>query len=182
MNRIVPALVATLALTAAAPVLACTNFLATPGATVDGSVIVTYTCDGEFHPTLRRIPAADHEPGAMEDITDWSGNLMGQVPYPAHTWAVVNLMNEKQVAIAETTTGGREELIDPDGLLHYWTLMKLVLERAATAREAVEVMGALVKEYGYRSSGESFYIGDPHEAWMVEMVGPGPGDPDGVVA
>jgi dipeptidase len=185
-------LAASALLLGAGPALPCTNFLATPGATADGSVIVTYTCDGEFHPILRRIPAADHEPGELQEITDWSGNVMGRVAYPAHTYGVVNLMNDRQVAIAETTTGGREELINPDGLLHYWTLMRLVLQRAATAREAVEVMGALVAEYGYRSSGESFYIGDPREAWMVEMVGPGPGGqgahwvalrvPDGYVA
>jgi len=159
----------------AASALPCTNFIASPGATADGSVIVTYTCDGEFHPHLERIPAADHESGALQDITDWSGNVKGQIPYPAHTFAVVNLMNDHQVAIAETTTGGREELVNPDGLLHYWTLMRLVLQRAATAREAVTIMGRLVADYGYRSSGESYYIGDPREAWIVEMVGPGPG-------
>ena len=182
MRRFASVLAVTLMLVVAGPALPCTNFLATPGATADGSVIVTYTCDGEFHPTLRHLPAEDHEPGATQEITDWSGNVLGQIALPAHTYAVVNLMNDKQVTIAETTTGGRSELINPDGLLHYWTLMPLVLQRAATAREAVEVMGALVAEYGYRSSGESFYIGDPHEAWMVEMVGPGPGDPDGVGA
>ncbi len=153
----------------------CTNFIATGGATADGSVIVTYTCDGEFHPHLRQHPAADHAADATEDITDWSGNVLGQVKLPAHTYGLVNLMNEKQVTIAETTTGGREELINPDGLLHYWVLMRLVLQRAGTAREAVTVMGDLVAEYGYRSSGESFYIGDPNEAWIMEMVGPGPG-------
>ena len=157
----------------AAPASPCTNFIASRGATTDGSVIVTYTCDGEFHPHLKRIPAADHQPGENYEITDWGGKVLGEVAQPPHTYAVVNLMNDHQVAIAETTTGGREELINPGGLLHYWTLMRLALQRAATAREAVEVMGALVKEYGYRSSGESFYIGDPHEAWVMEMVGPG---------
>jgi dipeptidase len=154
---------------------ACTNFIATKGATVDGSVMVTYTCDGEFHPHLRHLPAADHEPGAMEKLVHWSGQVLGEIPYPAHTYQVVNLMNEHQVTIAETTTGGREELTNPDGMLDYWTLMRLILQRSATAREAVEVMGDLVAEYGYRSSGESFYIGDPEEAWVVEMVGSGPG-------
>jgi len=151
--------IALMVLVSAGPSAACTNFIATKGATVDGSVMVTYTCDGEFHPHLNLQPAADHEPGAMEQLKDWSGNLVGEVALPAHTYQVVKLMNEHQVTIAETTTGGRDELINPDGLLHYWTLMRLVLQRAATAREAVEVMGALVGQYGYRSSGESFYIG-----------------------
>ncbi len=177
MRRLVLSILTALALFALTPdaSTACTNFIATPGATADGSVMVTYTCDGEFHPHLRQIPAADHEPGALQEIKDWSGNLLGTVAYPAHTYAVVNLMNDQQVSIAETTTGGREELTNPDGLLHYWTLMRLVLQRSATAREAVQVMGQLVEEYGYRSSGESFYLGDPQEAWIVEMVGPGPG-------
>lgn len=155
--------------------VACTNLICSPGATVDGSTIVTYTCDGEFHPILRRIPAADQEPGAMQEIRHWNGELMGEIPYPARTYAVVNLMNEHQVTIAETTTGGREELVDPDGLLHYWQLQRLALQRAATAREMIAVMGALVGEFGYRSTGESFCIGDPHEAWIMEMVGAGPG-------
>lgn len=154
---------------------ACTNFIASPKATTDGSVIVVYTCDGEFHPTLRNTPAADHEPDEWFEIENWSGEVQGRVKQPPHTYAVVNLMNEHQVSIGETTTGGREELINPDGLIHYWHLMQLTLQRAATAREAVTVMGELVAEYGYRSSGESFAIGDPKEAWIMEMVGPGPG-------
>lgn len=161
--------------TATTPSAACTNLVCSPGATTDGSVFVTYTCDGEFHPTLERLPAADHQPGAMQNITNWSGQVMGQIPYPAHTWAVVSLQNEKQVSIAETTTTGRPELTNPDGLLHYWQLMRLALQRAATARECVEVMGRLVADHGYRSTGESYCIGDAHEAWVMEMVGPGKG-------
>ena len=175
MRRLVALLLPVALITHATTALPCTNFIATPGATADGSVMVTYTCDGEFHPTLRYLPGEFHNKGAQQDIKNWSGDVMGQVTLPAQTYAVVNLMNEKQVTIAETTTGGREELVNPDGLLHYWTLMRLVLQRAATAREAVQIMGDLVAEYGYRSSGESYYIGDPHEAWVVEMVGPGPG-------
>ncbi len=154
---------------------ACTNLVCDPKATADGSTIVTYTCDGEFHPILRRIEAADHEPGAMQEIKHWNGEVLGEVAYPAHTWGVVNLMNEHQVSLAETTTGGREELVNPDGMLHYWQLMRLALQRSTTARECVEAMGSLVAEYGYRSTGESYCIGDPEEAWIMEMVGPGPG-------
>jgi dipeptidase len=160
---------------AAAASMACTNLVCSPGATADGSTIVTYTCDGEFHPILQRIAAADHEPGALQEIRHWNGELLGEISYPPRTWAVVNLMNEHQVTIAETTTGGREELVNPDGVLHYWHLMRLALQRSTTARECIEVMGRLVAQYGYRSSGESFCIGDPREAWIMEMVGPGPG-------
>ncbi|MCP4573582.1 MAG: dipeptidase [bacterium] len=176
----------------AVPAAACTNFVASPGATTDGSTMVTYTCDGEFHPILRFIPATDHEPGDLQEIVHWTGEKLGEVAYPEHTWHVVNLMNEHQVSLAETTTGGREELVNPDGMLHYWQLMRLALQRSTTARECVEVMGRLVAEYGYRSSGESYCVGDPDEAWIMEMVGPGPGGtgahwvavrvPDGMVA
>jgi len=182
-NRLALLLPLLLPLLLAAPAaLACTNLIVSPGATVDGSTYVTYTCDGEFHPTLTLIEPGDHEPGAMQDITDWGGKVLGQVPYPAHTWRVVNLQNEHQVAIGETTTTGRAELRNPDGLLHYWTLMRLALQRATTAREAIEVMGRLVKDHGYASTGESFAVADPREAWIMEMIGPGPGDPQQVGA
>lgn len=157
------------------PALGCTNLLVTPGASEDGSVIITYTCDGEFHPHLQYMPAADHEPGEFIELRDWSGNLMGKIKQVPHTYAVTQLMNEHQVVIGETTFTGREELRNPDGLLHYWWLMRLALQRARTAREAVEVITSLVAEYGYRSTGESISIGDKHEAWLLEIIGTGPG-------
>ncbi|MFH1682152.1 MAG: C69 family dipeptidase, partial [Candidatus Eisenbacteria bacterium] len=153
---------------------ACTNLLVTKGASADGSVMITYTCDGEFHPRLHRQPAADHEPGDSIEIVDWSGNSRGKVAEVPHTYAVVRLMNEHQLVIAETTFDGRKELVNPDGILHYWDLMQLALQRARTAREAIGVIAGLVEEYGYRSTGESFSIGDPHEAWILEMIGRGP--------
>jgi dipeptidase len=159
----------------ATPSPACTSILVTKGASVDGSVIITYACDGEFHPQLRYTPAADHKPGEPLEIRDWSGKLRGQIRQVAHTYAVVGLMNEHQLAIGETTFGGREELQNPDGLLHYWDLMRLALQRARTAREAIDVMTGLVAEYGYRSPGESISIADPNEAWILEIIGPGPG-------
>ncbi len=161
--------------TAGRSALACTNLIVTKGASKDGSVMITYTCDGEFHPHLRYIPAEDHEPGEEYEIRDWHGELRGAVKQVPHTYAVVNLMNEHQVVIGETTFDGRKELHNPDGLLHYWILMRLALQRAETAREAIEVMTSLVEEYGYASTGESFSVGDPNEAWMMEMIGPGPG-------
>jgi dipeptidase len=176
----------------APPVAACTNILVTPGASVDGSVIVSYSVDGEFHPTLRYTPAADHAPGELQELKDWSGNVRLRIPYPPHTYAVTGIMNEHQVAIGETTFDGRPELENPEGWLHYWTLMRVTLQRARTAREAIEVMTRLVDEFGYSSTGESFSIGDPKEAWILEMIGPGKGGkgaiwvalrvPDGMIA
>ena len=154
---------------------ACTNILVSKGASADGSVMITYTCDGEYHPHLRYYPAADYEPGDSIVIKDWSGNVRGKIPRVPHTFAIVGLMNEHQLTISETTFSGREELENPDGLLHYWELMKMALRRAKTAREAIKVMTDLVEEYGYRSTGETFSIADPKEVWIMEMIGPGPG-------
>ena len=133
---------------------ACTSILASKGATKDGSVIITYSCDGEFHPRLRFTPAADYEPDSIKEIRHWDGKLMGEISQPTHTYAHIGLMNEYQVAIGETTFDGRLELENKEGVLHYWTLMQLALQRAKTAREAIEVIGELVDEYGYRSTGE----------------------------
>jgi dipeptidase len=165
-----------LALAAAPPSLdACTSILVSKGASKDGSVMITYACDGEFHPRLQYHPAADHKPGDVFEIKDWSGTVRGTVMEVPHTYAYVGLMNENQVAIGETTFDGRMELENPEGLLHYWTLMGLALQRSKTAREAINVIGELVEEYGYRSTGESISIADKSEAWLMEIIGPGPG-------
>lgn len=153
----------------------CSSFLVTKGASKDGSVMITYTCDGEFLPHLEYIPAQDHEPGSTIPIRGRDDKIRGDVKQVPHTYAVVGLMNEHQLAIGETTFGGRSELRNPDGLLHYFFLMRLALQRAKTAREAIKVMAELVEEYGYASTGESFSIADPDEAWIMEMIGPGPG-------
>jgi dipeptidase len=154
---------------------ACTNILVTKSASADGSTMITYACDGRFHPRLTRTPAADHPPGSVRQIVSWGGEVRGEIPEVAHTYAVVDMMNEKQVAISETTTTGREELRNSEGLLGYWDLIQITLERAATAREAIEVMTSLVATHGYRSTAESFSIADPNEVWLMEMSGKGPG-------
>jgi len=156
------------------PAWSCTNLLITKGASSDGSVMITYTCDGEFHPRLRHTPAQDHTPDEPYLIQTWGGKTLGQIPQPEHTYAVYGLMNENQVAIAETTFDGRLELQNKESLLHYWELMKLALQRSKTAREAIHVITTLVEEYGYRSTGESFSIADKEEAWIMEMIGKGP--------
>lgn len=169
----------------------CTSILVTRGAAADGSCIITYSCDGEFHPRLNIIPAADHEPGSMLDVRGFRG-VIGKIPQVAHTWKVVGLMNEHQLAIGETTFDGRLELVNREAMMHYYPLMLLALQRARTAREAITVMTDLVEKHGYSSSGESFSIADKNEAWIMEMVGTGPGGrgavwvalrlPDGMVS
>jgi len=159
------------------PARACSSFLVTKGASSDGSTMITYTCDGEFVPHLEFTPATDYAPGDSLDITTWSGEVRGRIAQVPHTYAVVDLMNEYQLVIGETTFGGREELENPEGLLSYWDLMYLALQRTRTAREAIQVMVQLADEHGYRSSGESFSLADPQEVWYMEMIGTGKGGP-----
>ncbi|MBN2071752.1 MAG: C69 family dipeptidase [Candidatus Krumholzibacteriota bacterium] len=159
-----------------ASISACTNLIVTKGASSDGSVMVTYTCDGEFHPHMTYTPPEDHAPGDLYELKDWSGNVVASISQPPRTHGVVYLMNEYQVVIGETTFTGREELVNEEGILHYWWLMRIALQRAKTAREAVVLIGELVEEYGYRSTGESISIGDKNEAWLLEITGKGPGE------
>lgn len=155
----------------------CTNFIVTKGASVDGSVMITYNADaGGFMEPLYYLPAKDHKPGDMINIYDWdSGKFLGKIKQVPHTYQVVGNMNEYQVAIGETTFTGREELKDSTGIIDYGSLIYLTLQRAKTAREAIQVMNDLVSEYGYYSTGESFSVGDANEAWIVDMIGKGPG-------
>jgi len=155
---------------------ACTNFLISKGASADGSTMISYAADShELYGDLYYIPAADHLPGSMRDIYEWdTGKHLGQIKQVAHTYAVVGLINEHQVAIGKTTWGGRRELQDTTAILDYGSLMFIALERAKTAREAIQVMTDLVAEYGYYSSGESFSISDPNEVWFMDLIGKGP--------
>lgn len=153
---------------------ACTSVLVSKGASHKGVPMISYSCDGEFHPLIRIIPSADYPAGEMAEIRGWR-KVLGKIPQVAHTHKVVGLMNEHQLALGETTFGGREELINPEGMFHYYPLMLIALQRAKTAREAIAVMTGLVGSYGYGSEGESISIADRDEAWLLEIVGTGPG-------
>ena len=157
--------------------MACTNLIVGKAASADGSVIVSYSADSYgMYGYLCHYPAAVHAEGTWREVLDWeSGQYWGRIPEAPQTYNVIGNINEFQVTIAETTFGGREELVNPEGIIDYGSLIYLALQRSKTAREAIEVMTTLVEEYGYRSSGESFSIADPNEAWIMEMVGKGPG-------
>jgi len=157
------------------PVVACTNLLVTPGASADGSAYLAYAVDAhDYYGALAHTPAATWTSGATREIVEWdTGTHLGRIPQPARTHEVVGFMNEHQVSVGETTFGGREELQEPTGILDYGSLMFIALERAKTAREAIEVITGLVAEHGYASSGESLSIVDPEEAWILEIVGKG---------
>ena len=157
--------------------MACTNFIVGKDASTDGSVICTYNADdyGMFQ-NLCHYPAAKHAPGEMRRVVDWDSNKYhGEIPEAPETYNVIGNINEYQVTIGETTYGGREEMVDTTGILDYGSLIYIALQRSKTAREAINVMTTLVNTYGYNSEGETFTICDPNEAWIMEMMGKGPG-------
>ena len=159
---------------------ACTNFIVGKKASADGSVICTYNADdyGLFI-NLCHYPAGTHPKGIMRKIFNWDTNkYQGVIPEAPQTYNVIGNINEFQVSIAETTYGGREEMEDSTGILDYGSLIYLALQRSKTAREAIQVMTTLAQTYGYNSGGETFTICDPNEAWIMEMMGKGPGSKD----
>lgn len=175
-------LILTLFVGCAAYANACTNFIVGKGASADGSVICTYNADdyGMFQ-SLCHYPAAKHAPGEMRRVVDWDTNKYhGDIPEAAETYNVIGNINEYQVTIGETTYGGREEMVDSTGILDYGSLIYIALQRSKTAREAISVMTTLVETYGYNSEGETFTICDPNEAWIMEMMGMGPGSKSAV--
>ena len=157
------------------PVLACTNFLVGKKASVDGAVYITYNADDYgMYVHLIYLPHQKHAPGSLRRVVDGDSNrYLGDIAEVAETYAVNGYINEFQVSIMETTFGGREELVDPQGIIDYPSLMRIALQRSRTAREAIDVMTSLVAQYGYASGGESFSIADKDEIWVLEMTGRG---------
>jgi len=152
---------------------ACTNFLVTRGASADGSTMITYAADSHnLYGELYHWPAAKWPAGSMVDVYEWdTGKFLGKIEQVPQTYSVIGNMNEFQLAIAETTFGGRSELGSQSGaIMDYGSLIYITLQRAKTAREAISVMTSLVEKYGYYSSGESFSIADPNEVWMMEII------------
>lgn len=157
---------------------ACTSFLVGKKASADGSIMITYAADSHnLYGELYHWPAAKWPKGSMLEIREWDSNKpLGKIPQVEETYNVVGNMNEHQVAITESTFGGRPELEDSTGIMDYGSLIYVALQRAKSAREAIHIMTSLVKEHGYYSSGESFSIADKNEAWIMEMIGKGVGN------
>jgi len=160
---------------AQSPSNSCTNMLISKGASADGATMITYNADaGGFMEPFVYLPAQDWKAGDSVEVYDWdSGKYLGKIKQVAHTFSVVSHMNEYQVALGETTFGGRTELVDTTAKIDYGSLMRLALQRAKTAREAIKIMGELVAEYGYYSEGESFSVADPNEAWIMDLISKG---------
>lgn len=154
---------------------ACTSYLVSKGASKDGACMVSYA--GDSHVRYGQVyfrPRAFWPAGSMQTIYDRSsGKPLGQIHYPSETYQVIGFINEYQVAIGESTFGGRSELTDTLGIIDWGSIMFLGLQRAKTAREAIKVMVELLNQYGYYSSGQSYSIGDPNEVWILELIGKG---------
>jgi dipeptidase len=160
---------------------ACTNVIISRGASTDGSCMVSYAADSHLlFGELYFHKAADWKAGMMLPIIEWDTyKPLGSIAQVEHTYQTVGNMNEHQLIIGETTWGGREEQVNPDGIMDYGSLIYITLQRARTAREAIETIVALANEYGYPSEGETFSIADTQEAWVMDLVGKG--DEKGIV-
>lgn len=153
--------------------LACTNIIVGKKASKDGSVFVSYSADSYgAYGVMQHYNASTHKKGDKRIVRDWETNkYLGEIDEAPVTYNVVGNINEFQLTIAETTFGGREELVDTTGIIDYGSLIYITLQRAKTAREAIKIMDELVNRYGYCSEGETFSIADPNEAFIMEMVG-----------
>ena len=168
-------LVASAALLGSLDARPCTNVIISRGASKDGSVLVSYAADSHtLYGELYYKPAKDWKKGSTIQIFDWDTQRpLAQIPQLSHTYQTVGNMNEFQLIITETTWGGRPELEDKTGGIDYGSLIYITLQRAKTAREAIDVIVELANEYGYASEGETFSIADKNEAWIMELIGKG---------
>lgn len=153
---------------------ACTNFIVTRGASTDSSVMVSYAADShQLYGCLYHYMPSRRAARTMP-VYEWdTGRYIGDIAQAAQTYTTVGNMNEHSLIITETTFGGRHELENPDGGIDYGSLIYITLQRARTAREAIRIIVDLADTYGYCSSGESFTIADPDEAWIMELIGRG---------
>lgn len=175
----------------------CTSIMVGKEASNDGSVMTSHTCDAYYRTWLEFVPAMEHEPGTLHPVrwgtmhtsSRWSEEnieIKGKIPEVEKTFAYLNTaypcLNEKQLAIGETTFGGRGELRNENGLFTIEELERIALQRCSTARDAIRLIGELIKKYGYGDSGECITIADKNEVWHMEIMGEGPDNIGGVWA
>lgn len=165
----------------------CTSIMVAKGASSDGSVMTAHSCDSNYRTwlTMEKSKTYDtsqpvywgllhnEEPHDMRNVEE-----KGKIPAPlAATHKFLNVaypcMNEKQLAIGETTVVGKRDLIRKDGLFQIEELERIALERCSTAREAIALMGALAEEFGYADVGECLTVADKNEVWHFEVYGNG---------
>jgi dipeptidase len=170
----------------------CTSIMVGRLASTDGSVMTSHTCDGRYRTWLEVVPAMKFEHdtihpvywGTMFTEEAWDMTNVtrkGEIPEIKETYAYLNTaypcLNEKQLAIGETTIYGKQDLINKDGLFLIEELERIALQRCSTARQAIALIGSLAEQYGYGDMAECITIADPHEVWQLEIAGSGPGRP-----
>ncbi len=175
----------------------CTSIMVGKKASGDGSVITSHTCDGRYRTWMTMEPACDYKVGATHTVrkgtmhtayrNDTTGvRVVGTIPQVMHTYAYLNTaypcLNEKQLAIGETTFGGPDTLENKNGMFNIEELERVALMRCDNARDAIRLIGSLVKEYGYGDGGECITIADKNEVWQMEILGEGPDKIGGVWA
>ena len=175
----------------------CTSIMVGKLASTDGSVMTSHTCDSWYRTWVNVVPAVDFTNDTVMNIYDGRMHtesvndqtkltVKGQIPQAKHTYAFLDTaypcLNEKQLAMGETTISGRDTLRNPKGMFMIEELARVALQRCTTARDAIQLMGKLVKEYGYGDSGECLTIADPKEVWHFEIFGEGPDQIGGVWA
>ncbi|WP_439183748.1 dipeptidase [Carboxylicivirga taeanensis] len=175
----------------------CTSILVSKGASTDGSVITSHTCDGRYRTWLTIEPGQQFKndtttviyKGKLKTETAWdmrNVKVAGEIPQAKETFSFLNTaypcLNEKQLAIGETTFVGPKELVNENGMFLIEELERIALERCSTARDAIQLIGELIEEYGYGDWGECFTIADKKEVWQLEIVGEGPDQIGGIWA
>ena len=172
------------------PGQSCTSIMVGRLASTDGSVITSHTCDGRYRTWVTVEPAAKHKKGTMHKVykgtmktaspEDTTGvRLCGEIPEARKTYAYLNTaypcLNEKQLAMGETTFGGPDTLRNPGSLFMIEELERIALQRCDNARDAIRLMGSLAEKYGYADGGECLTVADKNEVWQFEILGCGKG-------
>lgn len=167
----------------------CTSIMVGKKASADGSVITAHTCDGNYRTWLRLEAAADHADTALHQVLKGTLHteapddmrkvtVAGTIPQVKHTFAYLNTaypsLNEKQLGIGETTFVGPDTLVNKKAMFLIEELQRLALQRCDNARDAIRLIGNLIKEYGYADYGECITIADKNEVWQMEILGEGP--------
>jgi len=168
--------------------LSCTSIMVGKNASVDGSVITSHTCDSWYRTWFNIVQSKDWEEKDSVAIFDGRMHtqspsdstkmyLKGKIPQVKHTFRFLDsaypCLNEKQVAMGETTISGKDTLENPNGMFKIEELQRIALQRASTAKEAIKIMGDLIKQYGYGDAGECLTIADKDEVWIFEVFGEG---------
>jgi len=118
--------------------------------------------------TTLKLPTRDYEVAL---------GVKGVIPEAPETYAFLNTaypcMNEKNLAIGETTIEGRQDLVNENGMFLIEELERIALQRCTTAREGIALIGKLIKQYGYADIGECITLADKNEVWQMEIFGEG---------